>query len=261
MSRHGRHASNKADLGKAPLVLAAAFLAVTGVMLVQAHNVLAITPKLSAEGTLDTTAPIDTTNAKHTVTQYLAVRGAHNASVASRSRAIAQAAAVLAQVQASAKTTAVVDGSKIVSTADNYAGVRYVYGGTTPKGFDCSGYTQYVFRQFGITLPRVAQSQYNWAKKVSAKQAQVGDLVFFHSGSGVYHVGIYAGNGMLWHAPYPGKSVEKKKIWTSNVTYGTVPKNLMTASQAKQVAAARAALTAAQNMKVVPLSLDKKTVK
>lgn len=258
MSRYGRHVGAKRTVNKAPLVLAAAFLSVTAVLLVQAHNVLAVSPTLSASGQLDTTTEAETAAAKKTVTQYLGVRSAHNASVASRSRAISQARTQLALAQGELNKS-VMNGVKVVHTADNYAGVRYVSGGTTPNGFDCSGYTKYVFGQLGIELPRVASSQYNWATKVPASQARVGDLVFFHSGGGVYHVGIYAGDGTVWHAPYPGKSVEKKRIWTKNVTYGTVPKSALNSTQAKKVAAARAALAKAKKMKVTPLTVPTAT--
>ncbi len=256
MSRHGRHVGAKRTVNKSPLVLAAAFLGITSVILVQAHNVLATTPTLAAAA-VDTTLPIDTVAAKHTVTQYLAVRDAHNASEATRSRAITQARSELAAAQGELNNL-VINGGEVIDTANNFKGVRYVRGGTSPKGFDCSGYTQYVFRQLGISLPRVASSQYKWADKVSAAKAQVGDLVFFHSGGGVYHVGIYAGNGMIWHAPYPGKSVEKKRIWTKNVSYGTVPKGALSETQAQKVAQARAALAKAKGMKVVPLSVTPK---
>lgn len=254
MSRYGRHVGAKRTVNKSPLVLAAASLGITGVLLVQAHNVLATTPTLGAASQVDTSTKAETVQAKQTVTQYLAVRNAHNATVASRSRAISQARSELAAAQGELNK-AVVSGSKVVHTADNYAGVRYVSGGTTPNGFDCSGYTKYVFNQLGIDLPRVASAQYNWATQVSASKARVGDLVFFHSAGGVYHVGIYAGNNSVWHAPYPGKSVEKKHIWTTNVTYGTVPKSALNATQAKKVAQARAALAKAKKMKVTPLTL------
>lgn len=254
MSRYGRHVGANRTVNKSPLVLAVAFLGITSVLLVQAHNVLATSPTLGAAHQVDTSTKAETLAAKQTVTQYLAVRNAHNATVASRSRAISQARNELAAAQGELNKS-VVNGFKVVRTADNFAGVRYVRGGTTPTGFDCSGYTKYVFGQLGITLPRVADAQYSWAKKIPASKARVGDLVFFHSASGVYHVGIYAGNHSVWHAPYPGKSVEKKRIWTKNVTFGTVPKSALNATQAKKVAAARAALAKAQKMKVTPLTL------
>lgn len=91
--------------------------------------------------------------------------------------------------------------SKILSTAKKYIGVPYKWGGTTPRGFDCSGYVQYVFNAHGIELPRTSSEQYYEGKKVSKANLQAGDLVFFNtSGRGVSHVGIYMGNGQFIHA-------------------------------------------------------------
>jgi Cell wall-associated hydrolases (invasion-associated proteins) len=105
----------------------------------------------------------------------------------------------------------------VLGIAAGLAGVPYVYGGTTPSGFDCSGYTQYVFNRVGITLPRTAEEQRQATTRVSTPQ--VGDLVFF--GSPAYHVGIYAGNGKMWDSPTTGKSVALRSIF-SGATYGRV---------------------------------------
>lgn len=67
---------------------------------------------------------------------------------------------------------------RLISRAFEYVGVPYVFGGTTPWGFDCSGYTQYVFRQIGISIPRTADTQYYSYPKVSSRNLQPGDLVF-----------------------------------------------------------------------------------
>lgn len=105
----------------------------------------------------------------------------------------------------------------ILGIAAQYAGIMYQYGGTSPStGFDCSGYTQYVFRQVGINLPRTAEEQRQFATPVSSPQP--GDLVFF--GSPAYHVGIYAGNGKMWDSPHSGEAVALRDVWTSAVTYG-----------------------------------------
>lgn len=98
-------------------------------------------------------------------------------------------------------------GQAIVNTAKKYIGVRYVYGGTTPSGFDCSGLVQYVCRQNGISVNRTSRSQYSNGVAVSKNNLQPGDLVFFSKGSGISHVGIYAGGGQVIHAPSPGKRV------------------------------------------------------
>ena len=91
---------------------------------------------------------------------------------------------------------------KIVSTAKKYIGVPYVWGGSTPNGFDCSGYVQYVFKQHGITLPRTTTEQYRIGTYVSKSNLKVGDLVFLQNTyrEGVSHVGIYVGDGKMIHA-------------------------------------------------------------
>ncbi|HET6694231.1 MAG TPA: C40 family peptidase [Pedococcus sp.] len=105
----------------------------------------------------------------------------------------------------------------ILGIAAQYEGIMYSYGGTSPEtGFDCSGYTQYVFRQVGINLPRTAEEQRQFVTPVS--DPQPGDLVFF--GSPAYHMGIYAGNGMMWDSPRSGKAVALRDIWSADVTYG-----------------------------------------
>ncbi|GAA1256306.1 hypothetical protein GCM10009657_34570 [Oryzihumus leptocrescens] len=106
--------------------------------------------------------------------------------------------------------------TSVLAVAAQYAGVPYVWGGTTPSGFDCSGFTQYVFNKIGVSLPRTAEEQRAAVTRVSTPQP--GDLVFF--GSPAYHVGIYAGGGMMWDAPHSGAVVSKRAIWTSAVTYG-----------------------------------------
>lgn len=90
---------------------------------------------------------------------------------------------------------------ELISIAYNYVGVPYVFGGTTPWGFDCSGYTQYVFRQMGIEIPRTADAQYYSYPKVSSSNLQPGDLVFFETYEyGPSHCGIYIGNGQMLQA-------------------------------------------------------------
>lgn len=92
-------------------------------------------------------------------------------------------------------------GHKIVETGKNYIGVPYVFGGTTPKGFDCSGFLQYVFKQNGLSIPRLADEQYNLGSNAKVSQLLPGDLVFFSTyTSGVSHCGIYVGNRSFLHA-------------------------------------------------------------
>jgi cell wall-associated NlpC family hydrolase len=111
--------------------------------------------------------------------------------------------------------------ARVLKEAAKLKGRPYRYGGTTPSGFDCSGYTGYVYRKAGKKLPRTARQQYSATRHLSRGAVKPGDLVFFKSGGGgVYHVGIYAGGNMLWHSSRPGRPVAKAKIWTSNVAFG-----------------------------------------
>ena len=105
----------------------------------------------------------------------------------------------------------------VLAIAASLKGIYYIYGGTTLAGFDCSGYTQYVFNRVGITLPRTAEEQRQFATPVSTPS--VGDLVFF--GAPAHHVGIYAGNGMMWDSPQTGSAIALRSIYAS-ATYGRV---------------------------------------
>jgi cell wall-associated NlpC family hydrolase len=110
---------------------------------------------------------------------------------------------------------------RTMRVAAHYKGVPYRYGGTTPRGFDCSGYTRYVLAKLNKRLPRTAQEQFEQARRVA--RPRVGDLLFYHSGSRqghVYHVVIYAGHGQVWHAPNPGTPVKKGKIYATHWTAG-----------------------------------------
>lgn len=94
-----------------------------------------------------------------------------------------------------------VKGSEIVKQAAKYKGVPYKFGGVTAKGFDCSGYVQYVFKNCRATLPRAADEQVLQGVFVTQKQLRPGDLVFFTTyAAGASHVGIYAGKNQFWSA-------------------------------------------------------------
>nr|WP_246241827.1 C40 family peptidase [Flexivirga aerilata] len=108
--------------------------------------------------------------------------------------------------------------SGVVAIAQRYLGTPYVYGGNTPAGFDCSGFTSYVFAQAGKSIPRTATAQMFASTKVS--NPQPGDLVFYGSASYAYHVGIYMGNGMMVAAPKPGDVVKIQAVYGNPVAYG-----------------------------------------
>lgn len=101
-------------------------------------------------------------------------------------------------------TTTSSSGSEVVSYAQQFIGCKYVYGGTTTNGFDCSGFTQFVYKHFGVNLNRTAAAQYSNGTAVTSLQA--GDLVMFGK-SGINHVGIYIGGNKFIHAANPSRGV------------------------------------------------------
>ena len=121
-------------------------------------------------------------------------------------------------------------GQEIADFAKQYVGYRYVYGGSTPKGgFDCSGLTMYVYKQFGINLPHSATAQSKIGTKVEKSNIQPGDLVFFsdyRTYKGIGHVGIYIGDNKFVHA-----STEKTGVITSSLTSGSYVKRYVTATR------------------------------
>lgn len=110
-------------------------------------------------------------------------------------------------------------GIKAVAVAASKKGAPYVYGATGPREFDCSGLTLYAFRAAGRALPRTAEAQYESTDHISRTERAPGDLVFFPTGGTMGHVGIYAGQDKIWHAPRPGTRVRLERIWTGTVRY------------------------------------------
>lgn len=110
-------------------------------------------------------------------------------------------------------------GASVVAEANKYVGCKYRYGGTTPSGFDCSGFTSYVYKKFGVNLNRTAAGQYSNGVSVTKSQLQPGDLVMFGK-SGISHVAIYAGGGRIVHA-----ATSKTGVRTDSLNSGYYSKN------------------------------------
>lgn len=115
---------------------------------------------------------------------------------------------------------------QIVNTATQYIGTPYRHGGTTPSGFDCSGYVFFVYNKNGIQIPRSTAQQYTKGQKIPYRMAQPGDLLFFRINMNeISHVGIFVGNDTFVHAPSSGKHVRydsiKNPYWQKRF-YGAV---------------------------------------
>jgi peptidoglycan DL-endopeptidase CwlO len=115
-------------------------------------------------------------------------------------------------------------GARALRIAAQQKGIPYVWGGTTRRGFDCSGLSQYVFARIGKRIPRVAQAQYNYSIKLRPRMQRKGDLVFFGAPRNVNHMGIYAGNGWMIVAPHTGARVRLQRVSSIKkvVRYGRV---------------------------------------
>lgn len=118
---------------------------------------------------------------------------------------LTQSSTYIAQTTASMPQ---LDTNSIVGYAEQFLGTPYVWGGTSPSGFDCSGFTQYVYAHFGVTINRTSEDQFAEGIPISQNDLQPGDLVFFSTyAPGATHVGVYAGNGLMVDAQDEGVSI------------------------------------------------------
>jgi cell wall-associated NlpC family hydrolase len=104
--------------------------------------------------------------------------------------------------------------ASLVETAEGYLGVPYLFGGTTARGFDCSGLTGAVYRLNGLRLPRSSEEQFEAGSPVDLDEARPGDLLFFATEGGrrVSHVGLYLGHGTFIHAPSEGRTICEDRL-------------------------------------------------
>jgi cell wall-associated NlpC family hydrolase len=107
-----------------------------------------------------------------------------------------------------------VSGNAVLEVAARYVGVPYRSGGTSPIGFDCSGFVQYVYAQLGVSLPRSSSAYRSIGTVVSRADAQPGDIIWSPG-----HVAIYAGGNMQIDSPRPGKTIQFRAIWQSNPVF------------------------------------------
>lgn len=119
----------------------------------------------------------------------------------------------MAGIPVVSKPEPTMNGEQLVVQARVYTGVAYRSGGTTPEGFDCSGFVQYLYGQAGVELPRTADAQFSVGREVNREPLRPGDLVFFRTrGSRVSHVGIATGDGGFIHAPSSNSRVRVDQL-------------------------------------------------
>ncbi|MFH8371258.1 C40 family peptidase [Streptomyces sp. NPDC018031] len=149
-------------------------------------------------------------------------RPAGTARIRSTSAVTAAALGALLVPASATDAEAAAVSARALRVAESKKGSPYQWGAVGPHRFDCSGLTLYSFKRVGKRLPRTAAAQYNHTRHIRASQRHRGDLVFFHSGGRVYHVGIYAGHHRIWHSPKTGAVVRLERIWSRSVWYGRV---------------------------------------
>jgi len=177
-------------------------------------NAPVVTVAADAELNVEKTA-VSVVSAAENV-DYQAELAAEEAAEAAEAAAAeaAEAAASTVSTATSVDVPASAIGNSVISIASRYVGVPYVSGGSSPSGFDCSGFTAYVYGQLGLSLPHSSSAQVGYGTQVPASEAQPGDLMWTPG-----HVSIYAGGNTMIDASKPGTVVDFRPIWQSNPTF------------------------------------------
>ncbi|WP_420907578.1 LysM peptidoglycan-binding domain-containing protein [Ligilactobacillus agilis] len=165
--------------------------------------------------TSQATQATQTTQAATTTNQVAQTTSQTTSQPAAQTSQASQTTQTSQQTQASQAQVATPSSysvSALLSYAQTFTGVPYVLGGTTPAGFDCSGFTQYVFNHFGKNIGRTTYQQQYAGTKLAVSSAQPGDLLFWGAYGSAYHVGIYLGGSSYIAAPEPGESVSVKSF-------------------------------------------------
>ena len=178
--------------------------------------------------TMTVTRYAPTSGEAYAEAEKVAHDAAHAAAKAKAAAGAASAAHTAAHKKAKAKARKKANhlahkkfDTRVVHKAASLRGKPYRWGGNGPNSFDCSGYVRYVLRKEGVGhLPRTSAAIGAHVHHVSKHHKHRGDLIFFRSGGHIYHVGIYAGHGKIWHAPGSGRTVIKARIWTSSYVVG-----------------------------------------
>jgi cell wall-associated NlpC family hydrolase len=143
--------------------------------------------------------------------ELAAAKAAAEAAAAAKAAADSASASTETATGSTSAPTPTFSLDAVFQTALQYRGTPYVFGGSTPAGFDCSGFVMYVYAQFGIDLAHSVSAQAAAGTRIPLSEARPGDLVIMSG-----HDGFYAGNGMILDAPRPGKVVQMRAIWTSD---------------------------------------------
>jgi cell wall-associated NlpC family hydrolase len=161
-------------------------------------------------------APAPTNELRFGVSLHFGGSSARSRSVPRSSGRRAEVPVAIPSTTYPASRTTSVSASRLLSVADNYVGVPYVWGGTTPNGFDCSGFTQYVFARQGVRLPRTSREQAQVGLALSPEWRAIapGDLVMFAENGPISHVAIYAGRNRIIHASSSGGGVRYEDLST-----------------------------------------------